>query len=287
MKLKNLRKKEHEVVYLADEDEDVETRSGEEEVIDVSDSDEDDETIVINPFYQPDPEEMDLNEDQLIRVLVHNYLKEALPELAEVFEHSFPSTSLHTHLQLSEVIKHFRKAGVKAKGYKLKAASAELTTKDNKAGGRKNRPTGTNIRKFSHAEDEVIREAIQYAAGGKIDCCAIAKRLNRGQRSIQNRVESLKLNNGIHSYKNYSQNEDFTILETLILPRLKQGERLSKIVLSNCYYEQLAKDLNRKVHSVRNRWQGSLQPCLLKYYAGTLNLWWQPGRILQDTLSVA
>ena len=302
---------EYEVVDIADEeeDEDDDVESEGEETINVSD--EEYENIVINPFYQPDliedevevirevvadprsaleraaskklkslkqlrksslgKKEMDFNEDQLTRGLILNYLKEALPELTGDFELSF-SPCQQTQLQLAEVVKHYRKTRITSKGHKSKAESTQLTTKDKKVGGRKNRPTGTNIRRFSHAEDEVIREAIQNAADGKIDCNAIAKRLSRGNRSIQMRIESLKLNNGIHRYKNYSQTEDFTILETLILPRLLKQEKLSEIVLSNCHYEQIAKDLNRRVHSVRNRWQGSLQPCLLKYYAGTLNL---------------
>ena len=259
---------EHEVIDIADdEDEDAETGSEGE-----TDSDEEHDDIFINPFYQPDPEEVAFNEDQLIRGLVHNYLKETSPELAGVFEQSFSFTSLYTDLQLSEVVEHFRKTAVNAKGKQSsKVEGAGVGTKDKKAGERKNRPIGYKVKRFSHAEDEVIREAIANA-DGKINHNALAKRLNRGHRSIQNRIESLKLNDGIHRYKNYSQAEDFTILETLILPRLKQGEKLSKIVLSNCHYEQLAKDLNRRVHSVRNRWQGSLQPCLLKFYAGTLNL---------------
>ena len=106
---------------------------------------------------------------------------------------------------------------------------------------------------------------------GKIDFNALAKRLDRGFRSIQNRIESLKLNGGIHKYKNYSLSEDYLILDTLIIPRLKQ-EKLSRIVLSNCHYETLAMELKRRLHSVRNRWQGSIQPCLLKHYAGTLHL---------------
>ena len=260
---------EHEIIDIADEDEYEDAEMGSEGE---TDSDEEDDDIVINPFYRPDPEEMVFNEDQLIRGLVHNYLKEKLPELAGVFERSFSSTSLHTDLQLSEVVEHYRKTALNAKGIQSsKVKGAGVGTSKKKADGRNKRAIGYKVWRFSNAEDEVLREAIANA-DGKIDTNAIATRLNRGNRSIQARIESLKLNNGIHRYKNYSQAEDFTILETLILPRLKQGERLSKIVLSNPHYEQLAQDLNRRVHSVRNRWQGSIQPCLLKFYAGTLNL---------------
>ena len=252
---------EHEVIDIADEDEDEDAEAGseEEEVIEVLDWDEDEE-IVINPFYQPDPEETDSNEDQLIRGLVHNYLKETLPELAGLFEQSFSSSGVHTHLQLSEVVEHFRKTAVNAKVQKPKRKGAGVGTKDRKAAVRKNRPTGSKINRFSHAEDEVIMEAIANAPDGKIDCNAIAKRLNRGTKSIQMRMESLNLNSGVHRYKNYSQAEDFTILETLILPRLKQGERLSKIVLSNCHFEQLARDLKRRLNSVREDGREACSP---------------------------
>ena len=216
--------------------------------------------------------------EDLVKGLVFNFLRDTTPSLAKDFEEAFSFS--HTQLQLEEVLdsrfsKHQTKTNVKTQ---------DQRTEDKKMCARKNRPTGFNIRRFTHAEDEVIREVIANTeSGGSIDHNALAKRLNRGFRSIQNRIESLKLNGGIHRYKNYSLSEDFTILETLILPRLLKQEKLSKIVLSNCHYEQLAKELNRRLHSVRNRWQGSIQPCLLKYYAGTLNL--QVERMLAEYIA--
>ena len=209
------------------------------------------------------------SEDSLTKGLVYNYLQKTTANLAEEFKPLF-SNIMHTQLQLAEVLEYFEMTKDCRSGRTKLKSSGRSTVIKGSTGGRRNRPTGFNIRRFSLAEDEVIREVMTNTKG-KIDFNALAKRLDRGFRSIQNRIESLKLNGGIHKYKNYSLSEDYLILDTLIIPRLKQ-EKLSRIVLSNCHYEKLAMELKRRLHSVRNRWQGSIQPCLLKHYAGTLNL---------------
>ena len=208
--------------------------------------------------------------DDLVKGLVFNFLKESTPDLAKKFEEAF--SFCHTQMQLEDVMEHF---GMHIKGSLLCAerrVEQKLRPKPEKPVGKKNRSTGCRVRKFTQDEDEVIKEVM--AQVGKVnpaDCKALATRLDRGYRSIQARIESLQINSGTYRRKTFTFIEDCLILETLILPRLKI-EKLSKILLSNCHFEKLAADLNRKLHSVRHRWEGNLQPTLLQYYAGTLNM---------------
>ena len=208
--------------------------------------------------------------EDLVKGLVFNFLKESTPDLAKKFEEAF--SFCHTQMQLEDVMEHF---GMHIKGSLLCAerrVEQKLRPKPEKPVGKKNRSTGCRVRKFTQDEDEVIKEVM--AKVGKVnpaDCKALATRLDRGYRSIQARIESLQINSGTYRRKTFTFTEDCLILEALILPRLKI-EKLSKILLSNCHFEKLAADLNRKLHSVRHRWEGNLQPTLLQYYAGTLNM---------------
>ena len=106
---------------------------------------------------------------------------------------------------------------------------------------------------------------------GPADIRALAQKLDREYTTIQARIKSLQINNGIYKRKRFSFTVDSIILETLILPRLKK-EKLTEILLSNCHFEKLAVEFHRKLHSVRHRWEGKIQPTLLQYYAGTLNM---------------
>ena len=214
--------------------------------------------------------------DNLVKGLVFNFLKEIAPGLVEDFEETF--SSCHTQLQLKDVLQQFRRHTRPS----LPSAGTR-TAKGSKPGVKKNRSTGCRVRKFTQDEDGVIREVMaKVDQVGSADIRALATRLDRGYRSIQARIESLQINSGIYKRKTFSFTEDCTILETLILPRLKK-EKLTEILLSNCHFEKLAVEFHRKLHSVRHRWEGKLQPTLLQYYAGTLNM--QVGKMLANFIA--
>lgn len=212
------------------------------------------------------------SEENLAKGLVFNFLKETAPDLAKEFEEAF--SFRHTQIKLEKVLEHLKKHTgsplLAAESRAVKGSSSKV--KVVKPGGKKNRSTGCRVRKFTQDEDEVLREVMaKVDKVSPADCRALASRLDRGYRSIQARIESLQINSGVYRRKRFSFTEDCVILDTLILPRLKK-EKLSKILLSNCHFEKLAIDLNRKLHSVRHRWEGNLQPTLLQFYAGTLNM---------------
>ena len=92
-----------EVVNLADEDEDSVARLEAEEVIEVSD-----EENFIDLLHESPPEGRGGEQaciDDLVKALVFNYVKVAVPALSEDFERAF--TFARTQLQLEEVVNTF------------------------------------------------------------------------------------------------------------------------------------------------------------------------------------
>ena len=220
---------------------------------------------------------VDLTEN-FVKGLIFNFLQTTAPDVAQDFQKAYSFS--RTLLQLQDVIGHFKTSPRWSSAAATGAGAGAVVKKNSKsklssAGkrcGQKNRSTGCRVKKFTQEEDEVIREAIaKLEKVGAPDCAALASRLNRGFRSIQARIESLRINQGVHRRRSYSFTEDCLILDNLIIPRLKR-EKLSQILLSNCHFVELASDLNRRLQSVRHRWEGSIHPCLLQYYAGTLNM---------------
>jgi len=135
---------------------------------------------------------------------------------------------------------------------------------------KENKKTGFKSKKFTSAEDDVIRAAMN--AEGKVDNVKVGKQLLRGSSSVRNRAELLNRTGGMKAaIRQVSLAEDLTILETLILPKLNKT-KLSKITIGQAEVCDLARQLGREVASLTHRWSYSLQPMLLQHYTGTLNL---------------
>ena len=107
------------------------------------------------------------SEDSLTKGLVYNYLQKTKANLAEEFKPLF-SNITHTQLQLAEVLEYFEMTKDCRCGRTKLKSSGRSTVIKGSTGGRRNRPTGFNIRRFSLAEDEVIREVMTNTKG-KID----------------------------------------------------------------------------------------------------------------------
>jgi len=109
----------------------------------------------------------------------------------------------------------------------------------------------------------------------------IGHQINRRPCDVKSRVRILKRTGGFNlSRKKFTLEEDLTILDSLVMPRVARGEQISEISLqkrevqhgSPWPAEDKAKELNREVWVVLRRWEIYLQPWLLQHYTGTLNL---------------
>jgi len=165
--------------------------------------------------------------------------------------------------ELKERIKEEVKIGKGVEATKSERINVELKVEKSKVKG------GT-CSKFTAAEDEVIRAAMD--ADGNVDSVRIGKQLGRNNGSVISRAEILHRTGGVRRKQCITLAEDLTLLETLILPRLKVT-KLSKIKLLKKGAKEMAQGMcNRNEHSFAQRWSKFLQPILLQHYTGTLNL---------------
>ena len=135
--------------------------------------------------------------------------------------------------------------------------------------GVKNNKRGYKRKNFTPEMDSVIKAAM---ADGDINCCLVAKQLNRSQSSISNRVKLLKMTGGARrEVRRFTLTEDIVILESLVLQRVNK-EKLYNIVLHYQSIKEVAEELGRIPEDLTLRWSRFLQPTLLQHYTGTLNL---------------
>ena len=196
------------------------------------------------------------NED-LVKAVVYNHLKEVAPQLAKQF--NTEQTFKKTELNLRDIVRPWKRS------QQLKENLLDKCSK------KKNRKIGFATR-FTPDEDHTIQDHIEKAGEGKVDVEALATHLNRAKGSIWCRIKLLKkTGGGKTTRKRFTLVEDQTLIEMLIIPRLTR-EKLSEIKLVSHQTAEMAHQLDKHETGVRNRWHVNLQPLLLQYYAGTLNL---------------
>ena len=200
--------------------------------------------------------------EAMTRSLVVKYLQGVAPGLARELRGRV--RLVETEVALEEVV-----AGYRRQGIKLRIENQKPVGEKKKISKGENKKVGFKLRRFMAEEDDVIMAAISQ---GEIDSKEIAKQLNRSLKSVIERVQILKRTGGkkVKSSR-FTLPEDLLILETLILPRLRD-EKLSAITLTNQNVRELASKFNRSRNVVVKRWVSTLQPTLLQHYSGTLNL---------------
>ena len=200
------------------------------------------------------------NNDIIASLIVYHHLKEVSPELAVEFSALHTSKFVFNHLtnaspELTEELAVLQQSCMKP--YKKKMV---------------NKKAGVSSRRFTPKEDDIINEAIKEAGKDTIvNVKDLAKKLNRPEKSVIDRIGSLKRNGGLHKVMRFTLIEDTMILEQLVIPRVR-NEKLSEIVLHKHQGAELTKQLNKSRHGVLKRWGTVIQPWLLQHYSGTLNL---------------
>ena len=196
--------------------------------------------------------------ENLTKAVVYNHLNEVAPVLAKEFktEHSFK----RTELRLKEVVR----TAVKLKYNNRHVFAPSPKNKNYQLPGGK--------RSITPDEDDQIKAAIEEAGETKVNITALAKQLNRDYGSVKHRIELLKKTGGRKKVsRSFTLVEDYTLLETLIIPRIS-NEKLSEILLLEFHCTNLAAQLDKTTNGIRYRWHCSIQPWLLQHYSGTLNL---------------
>ena len=113
---------------------------------------------------------------------------------------------------------------------------------------------------------------MEEAGEGAINIRAIAEKLNRKTGSVRTRVLTLRSSRGLGTAKKkFTLEEDMILLEELVIPRLR-AEKLSGVKLKSSDYAELTERFRKSRSSVLLRWVSVLQPWLLQFYSGTLNL---------------
>ena len=143
--------------------------------------------------------------------------------------------------------------------------------KADKMDQKKTTRVGCKFVRFTPQEDKVILATLKEA-GEAIDYAALARKLNRTNSSVHNRVGIFMRKGGVkEKRKSFSLVQDQIILETLIIERLR-SEKLSKIIFRRACCKELANLWNIDYSGLINRWTTVLQPTLLQHFSGTLNL---------------
>ena len=125
---------------------------------------------------------------------------------------------------------------------------------------------------FTPGEDSIILNKIEEM-GNDLNIKELAEELGRSTTVIHHRVRKLKIEGSRMNRKIFSLAEDEAILE-MVLPGLQKYNLLELVLHDGKDLDDLATALGRpnKGHSLSLRWAHILQPWIMQYYAGTLNL---------------
>jgi len=109
--------------------------------------------------------------------------------------------------------------------------------------------------------------------GDDLNIIELAKELGRHKGSVRNRVKKLKSGDVGRKHKSFSLAEDEAIMEK-VLPGLQNNKLHELFLHQDKSLDDLAAALGRpnKGNSFSLRWVNNLQPWIMQYYAGTLNL---------------
>jgi len=125
---------------------------------------------------------------------------------------------------------------------------------------------------YTEEEDNKILNAME-TDGDKLKINDLADQLGRPVGSVYARVKKLKKGESSRNQKRlFSLEEDLLIMDS-VLPAL--GKNLLKdlvLPFTGDLIQKLSTDLKRVKNPIYQRWRDVLQPWILQYYTGTLNL---------------
>ena len=222
-----------------------------------------DENVVVSES-RKENRHPDCTTESLTAALVYNHLSEISPKLAAEFASSC-NVQLSS-IKLQEVVAAWRKKSLQSVKNCKKFAKLDQQKTNNKVGGKAIR--------FTPKEDKVILAIVQEARLGVkvIDYASLARKLDRTYSSVCNRVSIFMRKGGGKTKRNsFSLIQDQIILETLVIPRLR-NKKLSRVILGRSCFKELAELWNIDPSGLIGRWTMTLQPILLQHYSGTLNL---------------
>jgi len=129
-----------------------------------------------------------------------------------------------------------------------------------------------SIQFFTPGEDSVILDKLN-GMGDDLNIIELAKELGREKGSVRNRIKKLKSGDAGRKHKSFSLAEDEAIMEK-VLPGLQNNKLHELFLHQDKSLDDLAAALGRpnKGNSFSLRWVNNLQPWIMQYYAGTLNL---------------
>ena len=145
---------------------------------------------------------------------MYNHLSEISPKLAAEFASSC-NVQLSS-IKLQEVVAAWRRKSLP--GVKICKKSGKLDQQ------KTNTKVGGKAIRFTPKEDKVILAVVQEARLGveAIDYASLARKLNRTHSSVCNRVSIfMRKGGGKQKRKSFSLIQDQIILETLVIPRLR------------------------------------------------------------------
>ena len=125
---------------------------------------------------------------------------------------------------------------------------------------------------YTKEEDDQILNAIE-TYGDNLNYCKLAKQLGRTNGSVHTRVKKLRRGERSRKQKTlFTLEEDLLIMDS-VLPDLHKFP-LKDLVISSSgeIIQKFSTDLNRNKINISKRWRDDLQPWILQYYNGTLNL---------------
>merc|ERR1712112_635120 len=98
----------------------------------------------------------------------------------------------------------------------------------------------------------------------------LAKELGRPLTIVKTRIHNL--NNSGHKVGKMTENESRIIIDTILKKRMVDSKLHDSKHLSVDDWKSLAVQMGRSRSVVENHWHQILQPWLLQYFSGTLNL---------------
>jgi len=248
-------------------------------------------------------------DEQLVRVLIHEHLKTVAPSLAVEFQntHCCSLETAPKHLlgelqkkvlaiaEMTEINKLNKNRGEQEQNNDRKRLSVKMNTFTSeelvrikkamandediatvaKEMGRTynsvrlkiyylRKSAGLKKGRFSVQEIARMKEAVD----NNEDYKGVAAELGRTSKSVETRMCNIKGNQRTQRKESYTIQEDLCILDKVI-NRLKVQKLSSAGFLSHSVLLELGKELQRNIDSLRQRWEGYLQPRLLQHYAGT------------------